>query len=251
VQRCLISRRNPEFFEFRDFTMRQAKSGQRINTDSCVFAGVIEAEFKPKRILDIGAGTGVVSLMLASKFEDAVVTAVEPEPIITNIARENFAKSLWRDRLKIVECEAQRLTKDIHGTFDLLASNPPYFMSGEPSAEYLRAVARHTISLGPKEVFAAFRELMSADGQGWISCPTEAQKAWVSVALDFELYHRETIYLHDHPGAKSHVVVLSFSTQKNAVISERSVHYKDRFQGDPSLWMKSFRKRWFPARFPR
>ncbi|MCX6126498.1 MAG: methyltransferase, partial [Proteobacteria bacterium] len=150
------SKRNAESFEFRDFTMRQAASGQRLNTDSCVFGGIVGLGLHPKRIIDIGTGTGIVALMLAARYPGVEILAVEPEVEIATIAVDNFKRSPWTEQLNVLTSRAQDLHESKCGQFDFITLNPPYFLHGTQSPDYLRAVARHAFSLGPADIFSVF-----------------------------------------------------------------------------------------------
>ena len=239
------SKRNALVFEFKDFKMHQALSGQRINTDSCVFASLTGSLVEPKTIVDIGTGTGVVALMLASKFPNAKILAVEPEDKILQIARENFDRSPWSSRISCLGVRAQDLAVMLNTKFDLNALNPPYFLSGPLAGEYLRAVARHTFSLGPKDVFSILADLMHDGSEGWISCPTIDLDHWIAAgkASGLNLFRR--IYICDHMDAKSHIAVLGWSHTDKGLTEDR-ICYRDHQDGPPSPWMRAFRERWFP-----
>jgi tRNA1Val (adenine37-N6)-methyltransferase len=236
-------------FHFRDFSMRQAPSGQRVNTDSCVFGALIGTDTKPKRALDIGTGTGVLSLMLAARDTNALITAVEPELEIAEVARQNFAASPWHERIELLTLRAQDLNPDTHGTFDFVFCNPPYFQNSMISDNRLRMVARHNTSLSPDELYQSMMQMMSEDGTAWVSFPGDSTQLWMGCGKGAGLQPFKVITVKDHPDATAHMIVVGWSKQRPEAISEETVHYRDSCDGKMSAWMKSFRDDWYPARY--
>gem|GEM_PF-1838643 len=248
---------NEDIFEFRDFSMRQAPSGQRINTDSCSFAALIGDGQTPLRILDIGAGTGVVSLMLAVRFPTAKIVAIEPEPAIAAVLSENLAQSPWHERFEVHQCTVQDFNESVHGRFDFVACNPPYFHNSMLSVDLQRQVARHTTSLAPVDLYDAFVRLLSPNGTAWLSCPAPALESWISWGGEAGLSSHELVLLCDHPGASAHVAILAWSLsipqQKlpPRFCEPRKIFYRDGPSGSQSPWMRQFRETWYPARYNR
>jgi tRNA1Val (adenine37-N6)-methyltransferase len=236
-------------FHFRDFSMHQAPSGQRVNTDSCVFGALIGCDARPKRALDIGTGTGVLSLMLASRDPDVFITAVEPELEIAEVATKNFAASPWHDRIKLLTLRAQDLNPDIHGPFDFVFCNPPYFQNSLISDNRLRMVARHNTSLSPDELYHSMTQMMSQDGSAWVSFPGDSTQLWMEGGSAAGLHPITIITVKDHPDASAHMIVVGWSRQKPESIAEETVCYRDSHNGRMSPWMKLFREAWYPARY--
>ena len=231
--------------------MRQAPSGQRINTDSCSFAGLIGEGLNPIRILDIGTGTGVVALMLAKRFADAEILAVEPELSTLAIARENFQKSPWSNRLSVLGKRAQDLEAVDLGFFDFIACNPPYFHQIMPSADLLRNMARHTGTFHPRDVYQSFVRLLTAEGSAWLSCPSESLKNWVGWGEESGLHVCTEIQIHDHPQATPHITILGWKRSENNSPHIEHVYYRTGPSGGESEWMLNFRDDWYPQRFNR
>jgi tRNA1Val (adenine37-N6)-methyltransferase len=236
-------------FYFRDFSMRQAPSGQRVNTDSCVFGALIGRDAKPKRALDIGTGTGVLSLMLASRDTNVLITAVEPELEIAEVARQNFAASPWHDRIKLLTLRAQDLNAETHGTFDFVFCNPPYFQNSMISDNRLRMVARHNTSLSPHELYHSMTQMMSQDGSAWVSFPGDSTQLWMEGGSVAGLHPITIITIKDHPDAIAHMIVVGWSRQFTEAPEQETICYRDSHMGKMSQWMKSFRDTWYPAHY--
>lgn len=229
--------------------MQQAPSGQRINTDSCVVAVLIGNGASPKKVLDIGAGTGVVSLFLAARFPDADIVAIEPEESIAAVARLNMVRSPWSVRLAVHCKRAQDVNESTFGRFDFVVCNPPYFHKSTPSNDFLRQIARHTTTLQPAEVFAAFDRVMTLGGTAWLSCPSLSEGEWLALGQSAGLSCFERVLVYDHPDAAAHITIQGWSRSYCEHPGTRKVYYRSERQGGPSAWMKEFRAAWFPSRY--
>lgn len=238
-----------DVFHFRDFSMRQASSGQRVNTDSCVFGALIGPGAKPRRVLDIGSGTGVLTLMLANRDPEALITALEPESLIADVARENFATSPWRERIDLLTIRAQDLDPEIHGTFDFVLCNPPYFQNSMISDDRLRMVARHNTDLSPDELYQSMGRVMTDDGSAWVSFPGDSMDLWMKSGRAAGFHARHMITVKDHPDASPHMVVVGWQRPEAERLQEDVVHYRIAHKGSMSDWMKAFRDDWYPARY--
>ena len=238
-----------DVFHFRDFSMGQASSGQRVNTDSCVFGALIGPGIKPRRALDIGSGTGVLTLMLAVREPDAQITAVEPELDIADVARKNFAASPWSDRINLLTLRAQDLDPEVHGTYDFVLCNPPYFQNSMISDDRLRMVARHNTDLSPDELYQSMNRVMAEGGSAWVSFPGDSADVWMESGRNAGLHPIQVTTVKDHPNAAPHMVVVGWSRHVPDQIAEGTVYYRDSHKGHMSAWMKSFRDDWYPARY--
>lgn len=233
--------------------MTQAPSGQRVNTDSCVFGAVIGPDYltgnQPKSIIDIGTGTGVLALMLAVRFPDCKITGVEPETSIAAVATQNFEASPWRDRLVVKSLRAQDLDPKELGLFDFVICNPPYFQNSMLSTDRQRAVARHNSDLSPDELYASMTRMMTEGGQAWLSFPHDSTDLWMDSGRRAGLNPTHEIIVKDHPDAKPHMSIVGWSrTRPESVINE-IIFYRSEAKGGMSQWMLDFRTKWYPVRF--
>lgn len=128
-------------FRFKQFEVDQTGSTMKINTDG-VLLGAVASANNPSCILDIGTGTGVIALMLAQRFPQAMVEAIEVDAMAAKLAGENFARSVFAARIStravaLADFQPQHL-------FDLIVSNPPFFLHALKNRDQRKQVSRHT-----------------------------------------------------------------------------------------------------------
>lgn len=128
-------------FKFKQFDVDQRDCAMKINTDGVLLGAILSIDL-PSRILDIGSGTGVISLMLAQRFEDAYIDAVEIDEGAYLRSRENFNNSRFSNRLTIYHSSFESL--EFSGLYDVIVSNPPFFTNSLHNPDPQRKLARHT-----------------------------------------------------------------------------------------------------------
>ncbi|MBQ2393192.1 MAG: methyltransferase [Alistipes sp.] len=120
------------------------------------------------RLLDIGTGTGVIALMLAQRTTEAEVTAIDIDSV--EEARYNFSESPWADRLTAHQQAVQHFDAE---SFDVIVSNPPYFVDALLCPDEGRTTARHTVSLSFEELRDAVCRLLKTEGRFAVVLPTQ------------------------------------------------------------------------------
>lgn len=168
-------------FQFKYFAIDQTDCAMKIGTDSLILGAWTQVNLNPKRILDIGTGTGVLSLMMAQKYPSAEIVAIDIDPLAANRANKNF-----RSNSIGVNCYAER--HDIRDyvsneQFDLIISNPPYFENAMKSNSEQKAIARHTDMLPLNLLFERASELLSEDGVFSIILPSETMKRFIETPI--------------------------------------------------------------------
>ncbi|MEG2492024.1 MAG: methyltransferase domain-containing protein, partial [Alistipes sp.] len=129
-------------FQFKQFTIRQDRCPMKVGTDAVLLGAWAEVRATDRHILDIGTGTGILALMLAQR-SVASITGIDISDV--SQARENAADSAWGSRINFMQCAVQQF-ESIH-SFDLIISNPPYFVASLLPPDAGRMAARHTTEL--------------------------------------------------------------------------------------------------------
>jgi tRNA1Val (adenine37-N6)-methyltransferase len=152
------------YFRFRQFTVHQDRTAMKVCTDACLFGAWIASEMRDKkieRIVDIGTGTGLLSLM-AAQSSNAHIDAVEIDEDAWNQASENFAASPWKDRLKVHHCPVQQFSPGYR--YDLIICNPPFYEHDLRSPSDNRNLAMHSTELSADDLFASIKRLVKPGG---------------------------------------------------------------------------------------
>lgn len=130
-------------FHFKQFKIDQANCAMKVNTDGVLLAAL--ADFRsPEKILDVGTGTGLIALMLAQKYTSAVVHAVEIDQHAAGTAKENFSNSPFSGRIVLFHSSIKDHFTDNTEQYDLIISNPPFFINSLSSQKPEKSIARHT-----------------------------------------------------------------------------------------------------------
>lgn len=130
-------------FNFKEFSIDQSNCAMKVNTDGVLIAALCKA-CNPSKILDIGTGTGLIALMLAQRFTDAWIDAVEIDEAAANTAAKNFKNSKFSSRLNLISSSIEDYFLNSHSTYDLIISNPPFFINALRSDNPKKELARHT-----------------------------------------------------------------------------------------------------------
>ena len=130
------------FFQFKQFRIDQGRSAMKVCTDACLFGASIPTIGKQK-ILDVGCGTGLLSLMMAQQNSLSQIDAIEPHEGSFLDAQFNVSQSLWADRIKVFQKKFQEWLPDHSGLYDVVVCNPPFFFNHLLSPQNSRNQALH------------------------------------------------------------------------------------------------------------
>jgi tRNA1Val (adenine37-N6)-methyltransferase len=203
-------------FKFKQFAVQHDRCAMKISTDGVVL-GAYAGRGNPKNILDIGAGTGVVSLMLAQRFPEAIITAVEIDRDAFEQASENVRKSPWSNRIIILNQSFQEFQKQQEEKFDLIVSNPPYFPKHLKSTDLKRNLAIHNDSLPFGELASGIMSLLDKRGHFWLILPPEQMEEINKIFNFLGLFMFEKLNLKDKDNKNIIRVIQSFSHSKQQV----------------------------------
>ncbi|WP_343524919.1 methyltransferase [Pedobacter sp.] len=180
-------------FKFKQFEVDQTGCAMKINTDG-VLIGAMANHHAPKNILDIGTGTGVIALMLAQRFPHANIHAVEIDEQAAETAGKNFRSSIFSERLNINHIAIEQYEHSAQ--FDLIVSNPPFFVNDLRNEEVRKGIARHAAEGFFSMLVKKISELLAADGEAWLILPVKQADEVVFRARHDGIGLMEKIHIH-------------------------------------------------------
>lgn len=226
-----------------------------------------------RRILDIGSGTGLISLMMAQRFPEAEVVGIDMDADACGQARENVMASPFRDRVEIECCRlqdfggagvsktaealeaAEALKVDggasetagglkAAGVFDAIVSNPPFFVDSLKNPDSKRTMARHTDSLPFRDLFAGVKRLLSDDGIFSAIVPVEVVEQFVaeSCILGFYLIRKCGVKTVERKQPKR--FMLSFAKHRISPYEEHVETMMDS-HGNRSEWYRKITEEFY------
>ncbi|GAB6012316.1 tRNA1(Val) (adenine(37)-N6)-methyltransferase [Viscerimonas tarda] len=171
---------NP-YFKFKQFTVFHDRCAMKVGTDG-VLIGAWTKLNDNERVLDVGAGSGLVSLMLAQRNQSIAIDSIEIEAEASEQANENFSRSPFKDRTSCRCIPFQDFAGQCSRKYDLIISNPPFFSYSLKSPDAQRSTARHTDSLLIEDFIQLSASLLSEKGRISFIFPFQEKDYLVSLA---------------------------------------------------------------------
>lgn len=217
-------------FRFQQFSIQQSKDVFRVGTDG-VLLGAMCNVTNAKKILEIGTGTGLISLMLAQRNVSAKILAIDINESAVKLASENFRNSIFNENLKVELKDFKNF--ETNENFDLVVCNPPFF---EENASAKDVLARQQVELNFRNLVEKSNEIITKKGILSIILPSEAATDVKSLAEEFNLYLVREINIYGIEGGNLKRNILEFSlAQKPLEISDFVIEKSPRKYSDQYL----------------
>jgi tRNA1Val (adenine37-N6)-methyltransferase len=205
-----------QYFQFKQFTVWHDKCAMKVGTDGVLLGAWINPG-NATRILDIGAGTGVIALMLAQK-TNAIIDAIDIDKDAVQQAQDNIKRTPWKNRISVIETSFQEFAKTSNYKYDLIVTNPPYFENSLKSNNIPRNIARHNDSLPFEELLQGVSRLLDNNGKFSVILPyVDAQIFIVDAAL-CHLYCNVKTMVKPSDKKKVSRILLEFSSERKKII---------------------------------
>ena len=239
-------------FRFKQFEIQQDRCAMKVGTDGVLLGAWADGG---RRVLDIGSGTGLISLMMAQRFPQAWVLGIDIDPDACEQARENVANSPFARRVSIENFALQKLSDDSVSTaflsagesdsegkpgggellFDAIVSNPPFFVNSMKNPDSKRTLARHSDSLPFSELMKGVRRWLSDDGLFSAIVPVDVLEPFVSEAYcsGLSLIRKCGVRTVERKAPKRYL--LTFAKKRKMPLAEEEVVMTDA-DGNRSPW---------------
>lgn len=168
------------FFQFKQFTIHQDACAMKVTTDSCLFGSMIGTLINRsiiKSVLDIGAGSGLLSLMIAQQNPDALIDAIEIDHAAAAQAKQNILASPWKDRIEVFNKDIKNY--NVEKKYDLVISNPPFYENELKSPDIRKNIAHHQTHLLPAELVQAIKNNIADTGKFFLLLPYKKKDEWL------------------------------------------------------------------------
>ncbi len=172
------------FFEFKKFKISQDKAAFKVTTDACILGAYVNT-LNPGFICDIGTGTGVIALMLAQKFTNAKIDAVEIDNLSAKQAQENVDSSPWTSRISVINENIQDFSDNSKRKYSLIVCNPPYYEDFLKSKDQRNNLTKHNIKISIKDLAKSINDLLIDHGQFYTILPPFSLK---KLKAELEIY---------------------------------------------------------------
>ncbi len=192
----------------------------KVGTDG-VLLGAWADVSKARAILDIGAGTGLIAIMLAQQSKMAMVTGVEIEALAAKEAAANALNTPWNDRIKIVHQAFQDFSCECNQKFDVIVSNPPFFSNSIKSPKNEKSIARHNHALPFDALLHGAVKLLEENGKLSVILPVNEGERFIALAENYKLYLTRLVEVSPSPRRGPNRLLIEFSKQKSELLLER------------------------------
>lgn len=214
-------------FRFKQFAVDQTHCAMKVNTDG-VLLGALAGAGSPQSILDIGTGTGVVALMLAQRFADARINAVEIDELAALTAATNFANSPFADRVKGWSLSFQQYFENHHDkTYDLVVSNPPFYINALTSPGKAKTIAKHADAAFFEQLLCIVPKHLNPGGQFALILPGNTADLVGSLAAQNGLHLVHRTEISSYPEYPPHRQIVVFSNNRADLTEDQLVIYAE------------------------
>ena len=175
-------------FKFKQFAINQDRCAMKIGTDAVLLGAWCPIDNTPKSILDIGAGTGVLALMLAQRTNADQIDALEIDEEAYEQCVENFEGSAWADKLFCYHAGLDEFVDEPEDEYDLIISNPPFYNEDFKTENEQRDLARFQDAMPFEDLIEAADLLLSENGLFAVVIPYKEEERFIDLCAEYELY---------------------------------------------------------------
>lgn len=216
-------------FRFKQFCVDQSGCSMKVNTDAALL-GALAALQDPRRILEVGTGTGVIALMIAQRYPGAAIDAVEIEESAAKTAFLNFKNSPFSHQFNLIASSFQQHFESMpEAKYDLIVSNPPYFINALKSKGFTKSLARHTDVRFFEDLISGSAKHLSQQGLIYLILPPDTAQLVAKISTEqANLNVRKQIFIHSFPGSKPYRCILILGFERSEPVQQNFVIYKSQ-----------------------
>ncbi len=234
-----------DYFAFKQFTIQQSDCAMKVTTDGCLFGAwsanvVASSPLQVARALDIGTGTGLLSLMLAQKIS-TLIDAVEIDPAAAMQAQANFAASPWAGQLQVYQTAIQAFSTATSHQYNFIITNPPFFEHDLKSTDTKRNMALHSAALSLEILLANIHRLLATNGQFAILLPYHRVNYFINLTIPLGFVLHQQVLVKQTPKHPYFRAMLLFGfTQTTTLETELIIKIEDVYSEDFKGLLKDY-----------
>lgn len=218
-------------FSFKQFNIQHDKCAMKVGTDG-ILLGAWASHNSCQRILDLGTGSGLIAIMLAQRYPQAQITAIELEAQAAQQAKQNAQQSPWAERIQIKHQSIQDFIlqgQQLNQRFDLIVANPPYFAAAMECGSKARNLARYQQNSHLDWLMLA-QSCLSPQGKISFILPFDAGNQLKTQAKQTALYCTEQVNIITKQGKPASRMLLSFAQQGVTLAEQQLIIYQQNNQ---------------------
>lgn len=210
-------------FQFKQFNITQDRCAMKVGTDGVLLGAWTPLINNPYNILDIGAGTGLIALMLAQRSQAEQIDAIEIDDDAYEQATENFENSPWNDRLYCYHAGLDEFVDEVEEEFDLIVSNPPFYTDEYKSGDEQRDNARFEDSLPFEELVEAADFFLSENGIFSVIIPFKEEEKFRALCQEKNLFPLKITRVKGTPNTEIKRSLLAFCRMEQSPIIDELI----------------------------
>ncbi|MDO7137820.1 tRNA1(Val) (adenine(37)-N6)-methyltransferase [Algibacter lectus] len=217
-------------FKFKEFSLNQDQCAMKIGTDAVLLGAWASLEKNPFAILDIGAGTGVLGLMLAQRSYAEVIDAIEIDDDAYEQCVDNFEQSPWADRLFCYHASLEEFAEEIDDEYDLIICNPPFYAEDYKTENESRDLARFQDAMPFNHLLESVSFLLAPEGSFNVIIPFNEEEKFIKLANNFLLFPNRICRIKGNPETEVKRSMLAFSFRESETTTTELIIETERHQ---------------------
>ena len=216
---------NDRQFHLKPFSLSHHNSTMRVGTDA-ILLGIFAGSPVTKSILEIGTGCGIISLIIASRY-NTVVDAIDIDMASVNEAKSNFSNSPYYHRMNALHADFNKYADSYSGKYDLIVSNPPFFINDLRPDDDKKKVARHGDSLSYEQICDGTLKLLTPTGKLCLVLPYDESRFFIEMALQKGLRLQKQQLIFPKRGLQPNRINLKFAFEATGNIETKKLTIRE------------------------
>ena len=206
-------------FQFKKFSVNQDRCAMKVGTDGVLLGAWCPIDNNPFSVLDIGAGTGILSLMLAQRSNVTQIDAIEIDEDAYEQCVENFESSPWGDRLFCFHAGLDEFIDEPEDQYDIIISNPPFYSEDYKTGSEQRNLARFQEAMPFEDLIESADLLLSENGIFSVIIPFTEEEKFINLCAEVELYPIKVTRVKGTPTTEIKRSLLAFKRYELSVLT--------------------------------